>query len=81
MGLGSRNCTSLQAVDEPEGNIQLFLVPFPTWCQSKLIVPMDVTSLQSSHEKFRQYLNHLKVLSKMHWSKVYRVVQRLAKKV
>lgn len=38
---------------------------------------MNVTSLQRTHEKFRQYLNHLKVISKMHWSKVYRAVQRL----
>lgn len=42
------------------------------WCKLKMIVQTNITSLQRTYEKFRQYLNHLKVLSKMHCSKVYR---------
>jgi len=38
---------------------------------------MSVTSLQRTYEKLRQYLNHEKVCSKMHCSKVYRAAQRL----
>lgn len=33
--------------------------------------------MQRTYEKLRQYLNHLKILSKMHRSKVYRAAQRL----
>lgn len=42
------------------------------WCKLKMIVQVNVTSLQRTHAKFRQYLNHLKALSKTYHSKVYK---------